>query len=167
MRINEITRQDLEQINQELEHRKVVVRHQLLEEVKRTRAYGDLSENFEYKEAKREKNRNESRIRYLEKIIKNAIIIEENTAPDTVGLYDFVTYKIDDEEELVTMQIVSKMKNDPLASRITKDSPVGKALYGKKVGDKEEVIAPCGKYTVEIIKIEKGHDSKNLPINPY
>ena len=163
----EITLNDKKQIEQEIEHRKVVVRYELLEEVKRTRAFGDLSENFEYKEAKRAKNRNESRIRYLERILKNATIVTDNSTPDTVGLYDTVKYKIEDEDEIYTVQIVSKMKTNVLNSMITKDSPLGKVLFGSKVGDVLPVSAPCGTYNVIIQEIIKGNDDDNIPINSY
>lgn len=167
MRINEITKQDFKQINEELEHRKVVVRHELLEEVKRTRAFGDLSENFEYKEAKREKNRNESRIRYLERILKYAKIVEDNSKPDEVGLYDIVEYKIEGETEIEKVQIVSSMKTDALNAMITKTSPVGQALFGHKIGETHPVLAPCGSYNITILNITKGSDSAEIPINKY
>jgi transcription elongation factor GreA len=163
----ELTLNDKKQIEEEIEHRKVVVRHELLEEVKRTRAFGDLSENFEYKEAKRAKNKNESRIRYLERVLKFATIVEDLSAPDTIGLFDTVEYQVDDEEETERIQIVTKMKTDGLAGMITKDSPLGKAIFGHKIGDICEVVAPACTYNVTIKNIIKGNDDGSIPIRSY
>ena len=99
---NELTRKDIELMRQELEHRRLVLRPQLIQAVKEARAFGDLSENFEYKAAKQEKNRNDSRCRYLENMIKTAVVVSEKSAEGTVGLYDKVTlYVEEDDEELV------------------------------------------------------------------
>lgn len=163
----ELTKNDLKQINDEIEHRKVVVRHELLEEVKRTRAFGDLSENFEYKEAKRAKNKNESRIRYLERVLKFATIVEDSSTPDTIGLFDTVDYQIEGEEEIESIKIVSKMKTDVLNGMITKDSPLGRVLMGRKIGDIVTVQAPACTYNVIIKKITKGQDDGSIPIRSY
>lgn len=167
MKIKEITKQDLIQIEEELENRKVNIRHELLEEVKRCRAFGDLSENFEYKEAKRAKNRNESRIRYLERIIKTAKVIDTDSADGEVGLYKKIKYQIEGEDEIEEVMLVSSMKTDALNGMITKTSPLGSAIFGHKVGDIVKVEAPCGAYNVTIIEISEASDSPDIPINSY
>ena len=124
---NELTRQDLELMRQELDHRRLELRPQLIEAVKEARAFGDLSENFEYKAAKKEKNRNDSRIRYLENMIRTAVVIEDRSGQDTVGLYDRVTVYLEEDDEETTFQIVTTMRQDALHGRISKESPVGRA----------------------------------------
>ena len=114
---NELTKKDLELMRQELEHRRTVLRPQLIEAVKEARAFGDLSENFEYKAAKKEKNRNDSRCRYLENMIKTAVVIEEKSAAGTVGLYDHVTLYVEEDGEEITCQIVTTMRQDALKDR--------------------------------------------------
>lgn len=163
----ELTWNDKKQIEEEIEHRKVVVRHELLEEVKRTRAFGDLSENFEYKEAKRAKNKNESRIRYLERVLKFATIVEDNSTPDTIGLFDTVEYQVEGEDDIEKIQIVTKMKTDALSGMITKDSPLGRAIVGHKVGEIVSVQAPVGSYNIIIKSIQKGTDDGSIPIRKY
>ena len=147
---DELTKIDIQKMKDEIEYRKVTLRHELLEEVKRTRAYGDLSENAEYKEAKRLKNKNESRIRYLENMIKTAKVIEDNSDSDTVGLYDIVTAYVSVPDMEMTFRICTTIRNDFEKQLISKESPFGKAVLGHKVGETGEVDAPNGKYTVEI-----------------
>lgn len=164
---NELTKNDIEKMKEEIEYRTVTLRHELLEEVKRTRAYGDLSENAEYKEAKRLKNKNESRIRYLTNMIKTAKVIEDNSAPDAVGLYDIVRANIPSMNMEMTFRIVTTVRNDFENQLISKESPFGKAVLGKKVGQTAEVDAPNGKYTVEIMEITKAEDDNTAPLNSY
>lgn len=95
-----------------------------------------MSENFEYKAAKREKNKNESRIRYLENMIKTARVIEDRSAPDTVGLYDKVTIYLEEDGEEESWQVVTTVRQDVLNGLISKESPMGAALLGKKVGER-------------------------------
>ena len=83
---HELTKQDIEKMQEEIDYRKITVRQELLEHVKTARAHGDLSENFEYKAAKKEKNANESRIRFLERMIKTAVIISDETPDDQIGM---------------------------------------------------------------------------------
>ena len=164
---DELTQKDIDKIQEEIDYRTLVLRPQLLEEVKRTRAFGDLSENFEYKEAKREKNRNDSRIRYLTNMIKTAKVYEDTADEETIGLYDRVTcYYVDDEEE-ETIQIVTTIRSDSLAGLISKESPFGKALLGHRVGDQVTVDAPSGAYVVEIRCIGKAEDDGSAPISSF
>ncbi|ESL03328.1 putative transcription elongation factor GreA [Catonella morbi ATCC 51271] len=156
---DELTKNDIRRLEEEIEHRKLVVRKEAIEAVKEARAQGDLSENFEYYAAKRHKNQNESRIRYLEKMIKTAKIIEDDSSEDEVGPDNTVTvYFIDDDEE-ETFKLVTAVRGDSLNNLITIDSPLGKALLKKKVGDKVYVkVNERSGYDVIIKKIEKTKD---------
>lgn len=165
---NELTRQDLELMRQELDHRRLELRPQLIEAVKEARAFGDLSENFEYKAAKKEKNRNDSRIRYLERMIRTAKVIAPESGDDTVGLFDKVTMFNEMIKKEMTIQIVTTLRQDALKNRISKESPVGKALLGRRVGDRVHVtVSPELGYDVEIRAIEKGQDDDSLEISAY
>ena len=165
---NELTQMDLKKMQEELDYRRITLRPQLLEEVKTARAFGDLSENFEYKAAKRDKNRNESRIRFLENMIKTAVVIEDRSGADTVGLYDRVTVFLEDEEEEETWQIVTTVRQDVLHGLISKESPVGSVLMGKRVGDRVYVRVNKGHgYYAQIRAIEKGQDDGSAALNRY
>ena len=165
---NELTRQDLELMRQELDHRRLELRPQLIEAVKEARAFGDLSENFEYKAAKKEKNRNDSRIRYLENMIRTAVVIEDRSGQDTVGLYDRVTVYLEEDDEETTFQIVTTMRQDALHGRISKESPVGRALLGKKTGDRVHIqVNDSYGYDSVIRNIEKGSDDGSAPLNAF
>ena len=164
---NELTRKDIELMRQELDHRRLELKPQLIEAVKEARAFGDLSENFEYKAAKKEKNRNDGRIRYLENMIRTAVVIEPEPSGG-VDLYDHVTVYIEDDDEESTFQIVTTMRQDALHGRISKESPVGKALLGKKVGDRVYIqVNDSYGYYAEIRKIEPGADDGSAPLNSY
>ncbi len=165
---DELTAQDIAKMEAELEDRIVNQRPVLLAEVVRCREFGDLSENFEYKEAKRAKNRNESRIRYLQRMIKTAKIITDNSADDTVGLYDKVTVFMSDEGVEEVVQVVTTVRVDPLSGLISRESPLGKAILGKKVGDREKVqVSDTYSYEVEIRAIEKCEDDGSAPLLSY
>ena len=165
---NELTRQDLELMRQELDHRRLELRPQLIEAVKEARAFGDLSENFEYKAAKKEKNRNDSRIRYLENMIRTAVVIEDRSGQDTVGLYDRVTVYLEEDDEETTFQIVTTMRQDALHGRISKESPVGRALLGKRVGERFHIqVNDQYGYDAVVKAIEKGQDDGSAPLNRY
>ena len=165
---NELTEQDIKLMEEELRQRRTELRPKLLEAVKEARAFGDLSENFEYKAAKQEKNRNESRIRFLENMIRTAVVISDKSGADVVGLYDQVTVHLEDEDEEETYQIVTTMRQDVLHGRISKESPVGKALLGRRVGDRVhiQVNERCG-YDAVIKAIEKGTDDGSAPLNEF
>lgn len=165
---NELTPKDIQLMKEELDYRRIQLRPQLLEEVKTARAFGDLSENFEYKAAKREKNRNESRIRYLENMIKTAVVITGETDADKVGLFDFVTVWVEEDEEEQVYQLVTTVRQDALKNRISNQSPFGKAVLGKRVGDRLyiEVNESYGYYIV-IRAIQKGTDDGSIPINSF
>ena len=161
----ELTKKDIELMQQELDHRRLVLRPQLIEAVKEARGFGDLSENFEYKAAKKEKNRNDSRCRYLENMIKNAVVISEHSAAGTVGLYDKVTLYVEEDDEEMDIQIVTTMRQDALKGLISKESPVGKAVLGRKVGDRVTVqVNESYSYDVIIRAIVPGEDTGEAPL---
>ncbi len=165
---DELTEKDIQKMREEIEHRTKVLRPQLLAEVKRTREYGDLSENYEYKAAKQEKNRNESRIRYLQTMIDTAVIVEMNGTATEIGLYDKVTIYIPEDDEEQTVQIVTTVRVDALSGIISKESPLGRALMGHKAGDTVRVsVNERYSYEVEIRSVEKGQDTGDIPINRF
>ena len=165
---DELTEVDIKKMKEELDHRIRVLRPQLIEEVQTARAFGDLSENFEYKCAKQAKNRNDSRIRYLERMIRTAKVIEVKGGADTVGLFDSVTIYNELAKREMTIRIVTTLRQDALKGLISKESPVGKALLGHRAGDRVRVeVDPQTKYFVEIRSIEKGADDESLDISSY
>ena len=165
---DELTEVDIKKMQEEINYRTRILRPQLIEEVQTARAFGDLSENYEYKCAKQAKNRNDSRIRYLERMIRTAKVIEVRDQGDRVGLFDKVTIFNEMAKQEMTLQIVTTLRQDALKGLISKESPVGKALLGRRVGDRAEVaVSPEMKYFVEIRAIEKGHDDENMEISSY
>ena len=152
----------------EIEHRKVVVRHELLEHVKIARAQGDLSENFEYYAAKKEKNKNESRIRYLERMIRTANVVDDSSADDEVGINNTVTVEFIEDKETETYRIVTTVRVDTFKNMISIDSPLGKALMGHKVGDIVNVkVNENVNYDVKIINIDNTTDDSQDEINKF
>lgn len=165
---DELTVVDIEKMKKELEYRITKLRPEILEEVKLTRSYGDLSENAEYHAAKRERGKNESRIRFLRSMIKTAVIIDAKSDTDCIGLFDTVTYKILEDNSEETVRIVTTLRRDPFQNIISKESPLGKALMGRKVGDNITVQVNADyKYDLEIIAIEKGEDDTSLEIRKF
>ena len=165
---DELTAVDMKKMREELREREEVLMPKILEDVKVARSFGDLSENFEYKSAKREKNRNDSRIRYLERMIKTANVIEVSSKADEVGLFDCVEIYIEEDDETQTIQLVTTLRQNALEGRISKESPVGRAVLGHRVGDRVEVETDSGyRYFIQIRKIEKGTDDASLPISSY
>ncbi len=163
---NELTEVDIKKMREEIEYRQAVLTPKYKDEVARTRALGDLSENDEYRSAKRELNRNYSRIRYLKVMIETAVVIKIDTDDNTVGLFDHVTLYYEDEEEERTIRIVTTLRNDVLHDLISKESPLGKAVLGKKVGDRIKIdVNDKYSYYVVIRALEKGTDDENLKIN--
>ena len=165
---DELTAVDIKKMQEELDHRIQVLRPQLIEEVQTARAFGDLSENYEYKCAKQAKNRNDSRIRYLERMIRTAKVIEVREAADAVGLFDRVTIYNEMAKREMEVRIVTTLRQDALKGLVSKESPVGKALLGRRAGDRVEVVvSPSVKYFVEIRRLEKGEDDESLEISAY
>lgn len=163
-----LTQSDIDKMQEEIDHRKLVLRPQLLVDVKDARAHGDLSENFEYKAAKKAKNQNESRIRYLERMIKTARVIEDNTADDEVGINNQVTVLFEEDNEEEVYKIVTTVRGDSLNNLISIESPLGKALMRHKEGDRVEVkVNDTYSYYVKILKIENNKDDSNDKIRSY
>ena len=165
---DKLTKNDIRRLEEEIEHRKLVVRKEAIAEVKEARAHGDLSENFEYYAAKRFKNQNESRIRYLEKMVKTARIIEDDSKEDEVGLDNTVTvYFVEDDEEEI-YKLVTSVRGDSVSNLITIESPLGKALLGHKVGDTVSVkVNEQVSYDVVIKNIEKTKDEGKEGIREF
>ncbi len=160
---HQLTRHDIDKMKQEIEHRKVVVRKELLEQVKEARAHGDLSENFEYHAAKKEKNRNESRIRYLERMIKTSSIVEDNPDSNLVGVNKTVTLYFEDEGEEETYSFVTTVLVDAMENRLSIESPLARALEGHGVGDRVYIeVRPDYGYYVDIKAIKAFEDDVPL-----
>ena len=156
---NQLTKGDIKKMEEEIEYRKLVVRKESIEAVKEARAQGDLSENFEYYAAKRDKNKNESRIRYLERMIRTAEVIEDTSGEDEVGLYNTIDLYFEEDNEVETYRLVTTVRGNTLNGSISIESPIGKAILGKKKGDRVYVkINDTAGYYVVIKNIIKTED---------
>lgn len=159
---DQLTKSDIEKMKEEIEYRKIVVRKEALEAVKEARAHGDLSENFEYHAAKKDKNINESRIRYLERMIRTAEIISDESKEDEVGLNNIVEIYFEDDDETETFKLVTTVRGNSLAGKISTESPIGKAVLGHKVGDRVFVkVGENGGYYVQIRSLDKSADDSD------
>jgi transcription elongation factor GreA len=166
---DELTKVDIEKMKAELEDRRLNIRPKIMEDVKTARAFGDLSENYEYKAAKEAQRRNDSRMRYLERMIATAKVIDApETAADEVGLFSTVTMFNEKLKKEQTIRIVTTLRQDPLKGLISKESPVAKALMGHKAGERVEIVVnPSMSYTVEIRSVEPGSDDASLAISSF
>ena len=165
---DELTQVDIDKMKAELEHRRLELRPKLIEDVQTARAFGDLSENYEYKVAKQEKNRNESRIRYLERMIATAKVIEVNEKEGTVGLFDHVVLFNEKLGKEQNIQLVTTLRQNALKGLISKESPVGKAVMGHRAGETVHVqVNENVGYDIVIRSVEKGQDDDSLPISAY
>ena len=165
---DELTRSDLQKMQEEIDYRVQQLRPKLIEDVQTARAFGDLSENFEYKCAKQEKNRNDSRIRYLQRMIKTAKVIEDRSGTDTAGLYDTVEIFMENMGKSRSIVLVTTLRQDALKGLISKESPVGRAVLGRRVGDRAYVDMGGGKgYYIQIRAIRKGTDDGSVPIGSF
>lgn len=163
-----MTKSDIQKMEEEIEYRKLTLRKELLESVKETRAHGDLSENFEYHAAKREKNKNESRIRYLERMIKTADIISDESKDDEVGINDLVTVYFEDDDYEEQYKIVTTVRSNSLENLISIESPMGKALLGKKRAERVKVtVSDSVSYYVQIREIVKNNGDADDKIRSY
>lgn len=164
----QLTESDVKKIQEEIEHRKLVVRKEAIEAVKEARAQGDLSENFEYYAAKRDKNKNESRIRYLERMLKTATIVTDRSKADEVGMNNLVEIYFEDEDETETYKLVTSIRGNSLDNKISIESPIGKAILGHKQGDRVWVkVNESAGYYVVIRKIEKNTDDTEDAIKSF
>ena len=165
---DELTREDVNKMQEELDYRRLTLHPEILEEVKRTRAFGDLSENYEYKAAKQAQRQNMSRMRYLEGMIKSARVISDRSGADEVGLFDRVEIYIPEDDETQIIQVVSTVRTDPRKGLISMDSPFGKSVLGRKVGDVITVqVSDSYSYEAEIKSITKGKDDGSVPLLGY
>lgn len=162
---NELTEVDIKKMKEEIEYRTCVLRPELLKEVVRTRAFGDLSENAEYKIAKQEKNANERRIRFLNNMINTAVIVKVEGDENTIGLFDKVTVYVPEDDSEEQYMIVTTMRAEIFDNRISNESPAGKALLGRKIGETVTIqVNENYSYDVVIRKIEKGIDDENIEL---
>lgn len=165
---NQLTKNDVEKIKEEIEYRKLVVRKEALEAVKEARAHGDLSENFEYHAAKKDKNRNESRIRYLERMLKTSEIVSDESKDDEVGLFNTVELYFEEDDETEKFKVVTSVRGNSLKGLISTESPLGKAIMGKKAGDRVEIkVSDSYSYYVVIKSIENTYDDGSDQIRKY
>lgn len=165
---DELTQKDIDDMNKEIEER-IKLRSGFHDDIVMAKSYGDLSENAEYHEAKRSKNKNEARIRYLRNMIKTASIIDENNLlnKNIVGYFDKVILYFEDEDEEESVMISTKMRIDATKGIISKESPLGSAIFGKSVGDRVFVnVSDDVKYYVVIKSISKNNDT-DIPLNKY
>ena len=165
---DELTREDLKKMCEELDYRRLTLMPELIEEVKRTRAFGDLSENFEYKAAKQAQNKNRSRIRYLEGMIKSARVIDDRSAGDEVGLFDRVEIYLPEDDETEIIRVVTTVRTDPRKGLISRESPFGKSVLGRKLGERFTVqVSETYSYEAEIRSITKDEDDGSVPLMGY
>ena len=165
---DELTEVDIKKMEEEILYRETKLGPELLAEMKRTREFGDLSENAEYKEAKREKRKNEGRIRYLKNMIRTAKIIEIKQDNDSVGLFDRVKILNEKMGAEKQIQIVTTLRQNARLGYVSKESPLGSAIMGHKVGERVLVkVSDTMSYYVKILSLEKGEDNEELPISGY
>ncbi len=158
----QLTQSDIKKIEEEIEYRKLVVRKEAIEAVKEARAHGDLSENFEYHAAKRDKNKNESRIHYLERMIRTAEVISDDSKEDEVGINNTVEIYFEEDDETETYRLVTSVRGNSVDGLISIESPLGKAILGHKVGDRVHIqVNDQYGYYVQIKSIENTHDDTN------
>lgn len=164
----QLTESDIEKIKKEIEHRKLVVRKEAIEAVKEARAHGDLSENFEYHAAKKDKNKNESRIRYLERMLKTAVVVSDTSCEDEAGINNTVTVFFEEDEEEQELRLVTSIRGNSVKNLISTESPIGKAIIGKKAGDRVLVKVNEGySYYIVIKKIENTAEDENDVIRKF
>ena len=164
----ELTESDVRKIQEEIDRRKLVERPKLIEAVKEARAQGDLSDNFEYYAAKRAKNENESRIGYLERMLKSARVISDASKDDEVGINNFVEVQFLDDESVEKYKIVTSIRGDSIKNMISIESPIGKAILGKKEGDICNVkVNPSVQYQVKILSIDKTNDDSEDALKSF
>jgi transcription elongation factor GreA len=163
-----LTASDVKKIEEEIEYRRLVERKRILEDVKEARAQGDLSENFEYYAAKKEKNRNDGRIRYLERMLKNATIVDDTSSDDEVGMNNTVEVYFEDDDETEVYKLVTSIRGNSMNNYISIESPIGKAIMGHKVGDRVRVVVNDSvSYYVQIKSIDKTTDDADDKIKEF
>ncbi len=165
---NELTEVDIKKMQEEIDYRMKVVRPKCIEDLKTARGFGDLSENYEYKAAKQELRRCDSRLRYLRRMIATAKVIRSDTREGVAGLFDRVTIEYVEDGDTETITLMTTLREDALNGIISKESPLGKAVIGRRVGETATVRVDGGNsYTIKVLKIEKGQDDESLPISAF
>ncbi|MBP5166751.1 MAG: GreA/GreB family elongation factor [Oscillospiraceae bacterium] len=165
---DQLTKEDIKKMQEEIDYRNRVLRPKIMEDVVTARSYGDLSENFEYKAAKQEQRKNDSRTRYLERMIKTAVVISDESDEDTAGLYDLVELYFEEDDELQQIRLVTTLRQDSTKWLISNVSPLGKAVMGRKAGDRVSVkVNEEYSYFVQIRSVTKGEDDGSIDILPY
>lgn len=165
---NELTEVDIRKMQEEIDYKTRVVRPKCIEDLKTARGFGDLSENYEYKAAKQELRRCDSRLRYLKRMIATAKVIRSDTREGVAGLFDRVTLEYVEDGDTETITLMTTLREDAVHGIISKESPLGKAVMGRRVGETARVhVSDGSSYTVRILKIEKGQDDESLPISAF
>lgn len=165
---NELSEVDIRKMQEEIDHILREVRPKCVDDLKTARGFGDLSENYEYKAAKQELRRCDSRLRYLRRMIDTAKLVKADSAADQVGLFDTVEIYFEDEGESDRYRIMTTLREDVMAGIISKESPLGRAIMGRKVGDRVRVrVSDDVEYYIQIRALEKGKDDDSLPIRSY
>ena len=167
---DELTKVDIQKMQEEIDYRLNTLRPKLIEDVQVARSFGDLSENFEYKAAKQAKNRNDSRIRYLQNMIATAVVIEDRHAAEenVAGLFDFLTVWFEEDEEEQRIRLVTTLRQNPMEWLISKESPLGRAVLGHRAGERVQVrVSEDYSYWTKILSIVKGQDDDSLEISAY
>ena len=165
---DELTRVDIQKMQLEIEYREQELMPRIIKDVQTARAFGDLSENYEYKAAKQEQRRNMSRIRYLKQMVATAVVIDGDSAADAAGLFDTLRLFLEDEGEEMTIRLVTTLRQNALAGLISKESPLGRAVMGHRVGDRVRVqVSDDYGYWCRILSIEKGEDDESLEISRF
>lgn len=165
---DELTKEDIKKMQEEIDYRNRVLRPKIMEDVVTARSFGDLSENFEYKAAKQEQRKNDSRTRYLERMIKTAVVISDDSAEDTAGLFDLVELYFEDDDEVQTIRLVTTLRQDSTKWLISNKSPLGSAVMGRRAGERVLVkVNDEYSYYVLIRTITKGEDDGSIEILPY
>lgn len=165
---NELSEVDIKKMQEEIDYRTRVVRPKCIEDLKTARGFGDLSENYEYKAAKQELRRCDSRLRYLKRMIATAKVIKSDTREGVAGLFDRVTIEYVEDGDTETITLMTTLREDAVNGIISKESPLGRAVMGRRVGDTATVkVNDEISYTIKILKIEKGKDDESLPISSF
>ena len=165
---DELTAVDIRKMEEEIEYREQVLMPQIVKDVQTARAFGDLSENYEYKAAKQEQRKNWSRIRYLKQMVASAVVIEDESKDNEAGLFDTLKIYLEDEEEEMEIRLVTTLRQNVLEGLISKESPLGRALMGRRVGDRVQVqVSETYSYFCRILSITKGEDDESLNISRF
>ena len=165
---NELTEVDIKKMQEEIDYRMKVVRPKCIEDLNTARGFGDLSENYEYKAAKQELRRCDSRLRYLRRMIATAKVIRSDTREGVAGLFDRVTIEYEEDGDVETITLMTTLREDAVNGIISKESPLGRAVMGRRVGERAVVkVNDEISYGIRIVKIEKGQDDDSLPISAF